>query len=275
MNGHHTVLKLTPLMVFGSLSISIPALAAQDFATSVQGDWQVTEVHINTQIPIQPDVITNDPNLVGRTITFTNEKISGSILVSQGCSNPKYTALSSSSFDELLKRTSEASADNADKIDAKNYGFAIPGATIVNPNSVSCAAGMLGPKGKSISNWIINTGGKTIITNWDSDSYLTLQKLSGNPVPAPSFPCGKAGTPAEKTICASYNLASWDRSVNNAYKIASSQIRNIGNDVDGKLKKLSAEQHSWLQERNSFGTDTACLESKMSERTESLVESAK
>lgn len=257
-----------------SMLVCSNAMARDVFPDSIQGTWQIEEVHINTFMPSKPDLISDDPVLVGRMLKFTKNSISGDILVEQGCVKPNYTKLKDMSFDSLLKKTSEYDGSGTSQNNAISYGFKLSGSNIVHPVTISCGQGMLGPKGNTVDNWLVYDN-NAIITNWDSDSYLVLKRLPERAQPHPSFDCVKQNTNTEKAICSSYDLSSWDRSVANAYEIARRQIKNIGDNVELKTKKLSEEQSIWLKERNSCGADAECLQKKMSERTEFLVELAK
>ncbi|WP_345830314.1 lysozyme inhibitor LprI family protein [Erwinia sp. HDF1-3R] len=263
------------ILIFWWSSFSRAESTVVDYSSTLQGVWQIQEVHINSLQTYRPDIITNDPTLVGRTITFTKNDISGDILVSMGCGKPEYAYSNAMKFDELIKKTSGSDGSSIDKISAKSYGFSFAGDTVVQPVTVSCSQGILGPRGHAVDNWLVETDNNTMITNWDSDSYLTLKKLSNNPQPDPGFTCASNNNDAERAICASYELSSWDRSVSDAYKTVLKQIINIGDNVETKVSKLKAAQLSWLHERNRCASDSQCLKSTMRKRTESLVDQAK
>lgn len=86
------------------------------------------------------------------------------------------------------------------------------------------------------------------------DHLLILRPAAG-PIRA-SFACARAGSPAERTICADRQLAGWDRSVAAAYREGRGDV---------------ADQRAWLAERDRCGADRACLLDAMSLRTANLL----
>ncbi len=109
--------------------------------------------------------------------------------------------------------------------------------------------------------WALGGGRRAIL--WADEVILILEPRGSAP-PKPSFPCAKAHSVTERTICADPSLANWDRSVAMAYALN----LNGGperldwtptNDPDA----LEAFHRRWLAERDRCGADRECLLSKM------------
>ncbi|WP_179381000.1 peptidoglycan-binding protein [Jannaschia marina] len=75
--------------------------------------------------------------------------------------------------------------------------------------------------------------------------------------PGPSFDCTRAGTPAERAICANPALAVLDRALAEAWRAR--------RQVDGS-DALLVEQRRWIAGRDACGSDVICLEQATRER---------
>lgn len=81
----------------------------------------------------------------------------------------------------------------------------------------------------------------------------------------PSFPCSKATTTTERTICAVPRLAAMDEALASAYRSAGAS--NIG---AGAARALRDEQRKWLRARDACGADVACLEASYRARADDI-----
>lgn len=264
-------LNILLLLISGPFSL-FPLYAHNDSPLNLKGDWEVKNVYVSTNISSRPDLISEDPNLVGRTVKFSDSSIQGAILVSEGCRLPAFSKRSPISLNSLVART--AGEESSDK-SAGEYDLPLAGSTSVTPYLVSCKSGLFGPEGEGISNWVIKYEDNKILTNWDSQTYLLLEKLPAKLTPVPSFDCKKATSKTEKAICSDYELSSSDRSVALAYSISEQYIKGIGIDVKNELEALKVSQRNWLKERNSCGDNTQCISDKMQNRVSVLVEAVK
>lgn len=262
----------TQSLLVSALFYSFTAAAEHNNVEPLAGKWQIKRVCVNTQQTMRPSILMNDPTLVGRTLSFTANNITGEPLLNQGCEQPVLKAQPEITLNKLLASTigAESSKDLSN-----NYSLELQGTDKVTPVFVQCGKGMLGPKGEATDNWLVKLDKKTILTNWDDNTLLALQKLPADAPAAPSFNCQKAVTATEKAICASFDLASWDHSVNDAWQMAVHQIKNTGVDVTAKLAALKSEQQRWLIERNACKGEQRCIKQQMVTRVTDLVESAK
>ena len=81
----------------------------------------------------------------------------------------------------------------------------------------------------------------------------------------PSFPCSKATTTTERTICAVPRLAAMDEALASAYRSAGAS--NIG---AGAARALREDQRKWLRGRDACGADVACLEASYRARADDI-----
>lgn len=107
--------------------------------------------------------------------------------------------------------------------------------------------------------WLAVLGSGRVVMRLDDQTLLVLARRKPEAKPVASFPCLRAATPTEKTICANFTLAGWDRSVALAWR---QQSESGGAAV--------SDQKEWLRARDACGTDARCLEEKMSSRVAAL-----
>lgn len=265
-------MKYISLMLSVFLFKSFPLLAAVSLPYNLNGLWQVEKVYTNNMMSTRPDIISNDPNLVGRTINFSTDKISGEMLVSEGCNQPSFIIQPKTTINSLIALTN--GTEKNDSL-ADNYSLKPQGNHEVTPIVIQCVSGIVGPTGEATGNWLAMLDKQTMLINWDSNSLLELQKIPADAVALPSFNCQRAATATEKAICSSFDLSAWDRSVSSAYEMATAQIKITGIDVPEKLTSLKKAQNKWLTLRDACKDDKICIEKQLASRVSDLVESAK
>ena len=108
-----------------------------------------------------------------------------------------------------------------------------------------------------------------LMLRWEDETFLILKRLTGNETPVASFDCNKAATTVEKTICGSVSLAAFDQSVTQTYK-QSQAYYQTKDDTKEAIAELKKSQKLWIKQRNTCGSDAACLEKSMSERLSSM-----
>ena len=82
---------------------------------------------------------------------------------------------------------------------------------------------------------------------------LALSLAAASPAAAASFPCAKAETPDEKTICDTRSLNDLDVEMAVRFDILK-DLLPMGNRT-----KMQEDQEAWLKDRRACGTDVACL----------------
>ncbi|MEQ4531643.1 MAG: lysozyme inhibitor LprI family protein [Mixta sp.] len=257
-----------PLLIFSSPL----ALANNVINENLDGIWQVKHVYIDSTQMSRSDFLSDDPNLVGRTVNFSTDKISGEMLVSEGCSQPSFIIQPKTALNSLIALTN--GTEKNDSL-ADNYSLKQQGNHEVTPIVIQCVSGIVGPTGEATGNWLAMLDKQTMLINWDSNSLLELQKIPADAVALPSFNCQRAATAPEKAICSSFDLSAWDRSVSIAYKMATAQIKMTGVDVPEKLTSLKKAQNKWLTLRDACKDDKSCIKKQLVSRVSDLVEEIK
>ena len=82
---------------------------------------------------------------------------------------------------------------------------------------------------------------------------LALSVVLSLPAAAASFPCAKAETPDEKTVCDTRALNDLDVEMAVRFDILK-DLLPMGNRT-----KMQDDQEAWLKDRRACGTDVACL----------------
>lgn len=246
------------------------ALANNVVDKNLVGIWQVKHVYIDTSLMSSPGTLPDDPFLVGRTLDFSQNKINGQMLVDEGCTQPALSTQPATTFNKLLISTFGAPENG---LITDNYLLPYKAETAVTPMVVTCSAGLFGPEGESIGSWLTLINGQTMMVNWDNNALVTLEKVPANAQPKPSFNCQHATIASEKKICSSFDLAAWDSSVNDAYKMVEAEYKRL--DKAEELSALKNGQRKWLTERNNCNNDADCLSKKMADRVLDLTENFK
>jgi uncharacterized protein YecT (DUF1311 family) len=111
--------------------------------------------------------------------------------------------------------------------------------------------------------WVAQREADVLVMHYSDQVLLTLRRRPKDAKPRASFDCGKASTPTETTICASFELAGWDRSVATAFKQALKRS-------PGKAENLRVDQRRWLTKRDACGAKTDCIDEMLWRRVEEL-----
>ncbi|PAK13212.1 hypothetical protein DF156_30720 [Burkholderia ubonensis] len=97
------------------------------------------------------------------------------------------------------------------------------------------------------------------LLSWYDETILVLSKIASGARPSPSFACAKAMLPTERTICGSFELAGFDKSVDFAYRVALQDAQRSSESTDD----IRRQQRAWLNERNRCGGDANCIRAAM------------
>lgn len=255
------------------LAGTMPTSQASGIPNSLLGRWQVTEVHTNTYASSRTYYGWNDARLRWRIFDVSDAALSDDTSDSSTCATPTASVTRM----PLLKLMDE-SLGHPGGDDSDPYSHPTPAAyelkatpdEQVDVISITCQDGLfqgdLGTDKGVMGAWMYLTPAGELVVRWRDETLLVLERLAADAKPAPSFDCSKASSPAEKTICSSLQLASFDRSVNASYQLARDDTKEGGDS----LPELAATQRAWLRKRNACGTDAACLLTTMKQRLEEL-----
>ncbi|GAA3894224.1 hypothetical protein GCM10022405_19660 [Gibbsiella dentisursi] len=230
----------------------------------IMGTWQVVEASINTESQRTLNYQYNDDRLVGREMTITPTSIAANFPGGIHCQVTEFNN-ESMTLDAWITKT-EGTADSAS---AQSYHLKSPGNEEVTVFTTHCSTGNFSG-GDTVGNALIALSQQRMRLNWSDGIILTLFPVKANTAVA-SFPCAKASSVTEKTICGDRELASYDVSVNrsfNFYRQHAAEVAN--NDLQ---QQITQGQKRWLLVRNSCGKDKTCLKATMQNRLETLAHS--
>jgi uncharacterized protein YecT (DUF1311 family) len=270
MNMRHLPRVLLSILV---LLAACAACQAASLPDTLSGRWQVAEVHINTYASAKTNYGWNDPRLRGRIFTFDDTQISNDTADGSRCERPQATVANMSPtrlMDGSLAHTAGDDSDPETHPSPAAYVLKIDPNEPVNVISIHCKDGLwegdLGT-GKGLEGaWMFFTHAGQLVMRWRDETILVLNRLPLDAKPQTSFDCAKASSTTEKAICGSIQLASFDRSVSESYKIAHDDIKRNGDN----LSSLVSSQQAWLRKRNACGSDASCLLTAMKQRLEEL-----
>lgn len=255
------------ILKIASFYLPVIFLANTVFANTqnhIMGTWQVSEASINTESQRTLNYQYNDDRLVGREMTITPTSISANFPGGVHCQGAEFNN-ESMTLDAWLIKT-EGTADSAS---AQSYRLKSPGNEEVTVFTTHCSTGNFSG-GDTVGNALIALSQQTMRLNWSDGIILTLFPVKANTT-EPSFPCAKASSVTEKTICGDRELASYDVSVNRSFSFYRQHAAGVENS--DLQQQITQGQRRWLQVRNSCGKDKACLKDAMQNRLETLAHS--
>lgn len=230
--------------------------------TTVQGRWEVVQVAVDHRDQAHWQYFRDDPRLLGRQLVVDDAGIrldDGS----RTCDAPAFTALPVDKMQHFIgdRFPRPESFDTPAQPTLADFGIQLADAA-VSPVEVRCT-----PDGSPWNNaWMVTPSADRLLTNYDGSGYvLVLRKVESQEPIRASFPCAKAHSAAERTICASATLAGYDRSVAAAYRFA---LPRAGDDAT----TLRQSQRQWIGSRDACGTDVHCLGESMRDRIDELMQ---
>ena len=223
----------------------------------LEGTWDVVHVLVDRRDQLQWGYRPDDPQLVGRELTVTPALMT---FDGDDCLRPAWSR-KNSPWKTLLRKTFSRPPRSDRAIVPSPDDFELEG-----PASRSLVTYL--PRCRPARahsrwgrDWFVIDGPNKIFLSDGGTGILRLERRPPGAKPRPSFDCSKATTLTERTICASFPLAAWDRSVAAGWQLK-------WPDADAEKKKLlKAEQAEYLKERDACGADVECLDSVMRNRT--------
>jgi uncharacterized protein YecT (DUF1311 family) len=141
----------------------------------------------------------------------------------------------------------------------------------VTKNQTTTAYSLCPSSGRKASrfpadHWVVPQEPDRLALHYDNQVLLLLQRRPAGAKPTASFDCAKAATATEKTICGSFDLASWDRSVALAFR------RSLERQTPPKQAELRQGQKAWLRKRDACGSKVECIDDEQWRRVGELVQ---
>lgn len=240
--------------MFSELALVLAVVGVQSAgapAADLIGTWEVAHVGVNMADQPHWNYRPEDPQLVGRELVVSSDQIRFADFNGTRCAPATW------------KRESWSWKDLTDEVFLGPKSSATPAEwklKTVPRGKVTVHV----PCGHSPSwtkrSWLVAIAPDKVIFELDPETVLFLARRRDDAKPKPSFSCAKASSATEKAICGSFVLAGWDRSVALAWQHAIEVGKNDSMD----------DQKAWLHTRDKCGSDAACLERVMRDRTTEL-----
>ena len=246
-----------------------PGFAQEAFhpldSAALVGKWQVAAVFANQYAEKDISTIPDQPTYVGRSVLIDPTSIAIPLL-HLSCAAPA-TFTERQSIRQLVQRSM--------RVWDKKLGLRefMP-ATIWGDEEaqtdvfwMQCSAGNLesGFDGEVSSLpgshfWIAPLNDGRLLMSWGMNAILMLERVSDAARPTPSFDCARAASAADRAICASFDLAGYDRAIAHTYawmsdKLTSDELYANPQTLAG-LRKLQRLAHARTE---ACGSNSVCL----------------
>jgi uncharacterized protein YecT (DUF1311 family) len=226
------------------------------------GTWDVQRVLVDGQDQMHWEYRPDTPEYLGRQLVVAQQEVrfNGSVL---GCKQDRWVP-HRVTWADLIQKAFKRSPDGGRSPHPTLVDFDLK----ISPK-VTTTVYVLCPRPHDREanfaerTWVAASGPDQIALRLDTSGLFLLTRRSPSARPTPSFPCAKASTPVEKTICGDFALAAWDRSVAIAW-------RGATEGTPEKAESLREEQKVWLQKRDQCGNNAECLTREMIQRTRDL-----
>jgi uncharacterized protein YecT (DUF1311 family) len=251
---------------------------------SLIGRWRVEEVHLNTEAGRTTEYVWNDPRLRGRIFDIARNGVTDDTADDNGhCTNPEVRYIDTSLKDLMLRSVGGYDyPPSADANPVRDYKLDFKGEQRVRAISLTCSTGVwqgdLGISNEALGKaavsgaWMVLNGDQELFMRWRDESILLLRRISASSPIKASFQCKKASTATEQAICGSYELAAFDESVAESYKLAMAHAKEVGAQ---QATALYRSQRLWMQQRDACGSNSQCILASMRSRLETLAKSAR
>ncbi|MDH2912902.1 lysozyme inhibitor LprI family protein [Kosakonia sp. HypNH10] len=264
--------SLLSAIVMITAGMGLTTVAQAGVPETLKGDWRVVSGEPDNLATVVVNTKVDDPRYVGRVINFSNNAVTGELDGAVNCQQPAYTSASPMTLNEAIAKTSGMRNFAPKTPVAKDFGLKASGDEKITPILLKCQKGYLGPNGVSMDNWVALLSKDTLVMNWDDNSYFVLNRVKPGEKVSPGFSCSGNLNATEKTICSDNELASWDRSVSEAFRVRLLQQKETDPSDTKTLADIKSAQRTWLGKRNQCKSDANCLKKSMKERVEALVD---
>jgi uncharacterized protein YecT (DUF1311 family) len=218
----------------------------------IAGTWDVEAVKVDTEDALHWEVKPDAPHLMGRTLIIDATKVqfgTGKIIGCQQASWPPRKTTWGVLMGKGFPRTTENASPTPSPGDFELKVKKTDAATAFTLCPKQARNALQFPQ----DHWVVSQAPDQLALHYSNQVLLLLRRRTPEAKPRASFDCAKAASPTEKTICASFDLASWDRSVTLAFKNA------LERQTPEKTAELKQAQKKWLKERDACGTNTDCI----------------
>lgn len=234
----------------------------------LQGAWEVTQVALDTKDQPHWRYEPNDPRILGRIlqigadgqITFNYKRERCDRVTWSPSPKTTLAALIAKGFPRPPKAGLQPGPTPAD------FELKLPNLAVTPLSAVCTGAEFAADKAARWADaWFASLEGDKLLIGYDGDTVLVLTKTKAAAAPRASFSCHATLNPAETEVCGSPALSGFDRSVAAAYKRS---LRRRADESD----VVKAEQRDWIKLRDSCKSEPSCLEDRMRERIDALMQ---
>jgi uncharacterized protein len=255
--------------------------AGKPLPETLPGVWQVTGVLTDAGSHWVCDYVNNDPRLMGGVVLISSQRIwarAGGETVT--CINPTIITQNIAAGRLIKESMNARNVDPPEYPTPGDFGFPFEPNTQLSVMWIKDFDGYwqaLTTKGT----WLLPMADGRLAMRWRYAAILLLSRIPATTTPADtrqmiaSFDCAKAQTPANKAICGSLELSFLDSYVSEWYEgciaILPEKARalHVETFLDD-MKLLKKEQKAWLKQRETCGTDPACLKKSLNARADAL-----
>jgi uncharacterized protein YecT (DUF1311 family) len=229
------------------------------------GTWDVERVEVDRADQMHWGVKPDDPQLVGRELAISSEGVHFTA-EKEGCKQSRWSPLATTwkrLFEGGFLRAPGGGRSTHPK--PADFQFVASGPAQVKAYLLCPDLTHKRADAWMQDKWIALQATDTLAMHYSNQVLLILKRRPADAAPRASFPCEKAVTPTEKAICASFQLAGWDRSMSAAWRAALERAPE-------KQAKLHGDQKEWLQKRDACGADVHCIDDLLWRRVDELVQ---
>lgn len=256
------------MMIF--ISTHATFVFSEEWPVQIVGEWQIVEVHLNTEASRTPLYQWNDPRLVGRFFRFGRQIVWNDTPEQSECTTPTVRTLSMNPED-LIGHSLARYGYPPQYPNPGDYRISLGGSGSRSVFRIYCGQklwqGGLGADIGLKGAWIVQSDDPSqLLLRWYDETIVVLKKVKSDLPISASFDCSKSKNFTEKSICGSRELASFDRSIAIAYK----QFLAQNNDEAKSKNNLINDQRLWMIKRNACKSNENCILRIMRSRLEFL-----
>lgn len=241
----------------------IPITVSKGPPPEIAGTWDVERVAVDNQDASHWGFRPNDARLLGRTLTIDSVQVRFEDGKELGCKQSTWPSRQST-WGYLFGKGFPRPPDGGRSPTPSPEDFEVKVAKTKGATVYSlCPSSRRGASRFPADSWVALVGSGQLALHYDNQVLLLFQRRPAGAKPTASFDCAKAASPTEKTICESFDLASWDRSVTQAWRSA----------LDRRPQKqahLRKTQKDWLHTRDACGSKADCIDELQWRRVDEL-----
>lgn len=251
------------LVGFGTALLAFNLHAAAEAPSGLVGNWDVEHVAVDEQDQMHWGTRPDDPQLLGRELLIQPEMIHFTADEAP-CKQPTWKPQTLTWVKLFAKSFSRASGGgrSTQPLPA-DFGLKVELAAKATFYQICPVPEVRPSDAWQYRRWIAQREPNLLVMHYTNQVLLTLRRRPPGEKPRASFDCHKAVTSTETTICGSYQLAGWDRSVAAAFRAAVERSPT-------KKDELREDQRRWLKNRDACGAKTECIDEMLWRRVEEL-----